>query len=362
MYFQGDQSKTHYIIPSLENRYFTGRESTLDELKQKLFLQVTTEKLALFGLGGIGKTQVALQLAYWVKANIPDCSVFWVPALSLESFKQGYWQIANELQFHHQNLNDENVLDTIQKYLNSAQAGKWFLIIDNADDIDLVFNELDQYFPSSKHGVTLLTTRSREVAVSFTRKDIAELQTMTIEEGIDFLTKIVGEDSLCDQESVVRLLEDLNLLPLAIAQAAHYISRNNGTITRYLELMHKTEEDRMRLVSREFWDNTRYRKMPNAVAATWFISFNQVKSSDPSAAELLEFMSFLEPKEIPRSILPTVKSEEEMDFSIGTLCGYGFLTKRDNEDMFDMHSLIQLSTRVWMANAQKTQQILTTIV
>lgn len=82
-----DQSQAHYIIPSLEHRHFTGRESMLDELKQKLFLQANTEKLALFGLGGIGKTQVALQLAYWVKANIPDCSVFWVPALSLESFK-----------------------------------------------------------------------------------------------------------------------------------------------------------------------------------------------------------------------------------------------------------------------------------
>ncbi|KAJ6105164.1 hypothetical protein N7523_010238 [Penicillium sp. IBT 18751x] len=356
----GDQSQPYYIIPSLENRHFTGRESTLEELKQKLFIQANTEKLALFGLGGIGKTQVALQLVRWVKAYIPDCSIFWAPALSLESFKQVYWQIANELKIH-QNANDENVMGLVQGHLNSDKAGKWLLIIDNADDIGLVFDELDQYFPSSKEGVILLTTRSREVAVSFAGKDIVELQKMTTEEGIAFLTKIVGEVSLCGQESALQLLKELNLLPLAIAQAAYYISRNNGTTTRYLELMHKTEKDRMHLASRDFHDNTRYRKMPNAVTATWLISFNQIRSSDPSAADLLEYMSFLEPKSIPQSILPTLDSEEEMEFAIGTLCSYGFLIRRDNEGMFDIHSLVQLSTRAWISEAEKTQQIIATV-
>lgn len=91
--FQADQSQTHYIIPSLENRHFTGREFTLEDLKQKLFSQPNTEKLALFGLGGNGKTQVALQLAHWVKAHILDCSIFWAPAISLESSEQACSQM-----------------------------------------------------------------------------------------------------------------------------------------------------------------------------------------------------------------------------------------------------------------------------
>lgn len=108
----------------------------------------------------------------------------------------------------------------------------------------------------------------------------------------------------------------------------------------------KTEKDRMRLASRNFHDSTRYRKMPNAVTTTWLVSFNQIKGSDPSAADLLEFISYLEPKVIPRSVLLTLDSEEEMDFAIGTLCSYGFLTRRVNEDMFDIHSLVQLSKRM----------------
>jgi tetratricopeptide (TPR) repeat protein len=344
----------------LENRHFTGRESTLEELKQKLFLQANAEKLALFGLGGIGKTQVALQLARWVKAHIPECSIFWTPALSLESFDQACSQIAKELRIH-RNSDGESAMESVQRHLSSDKAGKWLLIIDNADDIDLLFDKLDQYFPTSDKGVTLLTTRSREVALSFAGRDIVKLQKMTTDEGIAFLTKIVGEDSLCDQNSTIQFLEELNFLPLAIVQAAYYICRNGGTTARYLELMHKTEKDRMRLASREFHDSTRYRRLTNAVATTWLISFNQIQDSNPSAADLLEFISYLEPKAIPRSILPTLDSEEEMEFSIGTLCNYGFLIRRDDENMFDMHSLVQLSTRVWITDGRKTQQIIATL-
>jgi tetratricopeptide (TPR) repeat protein len=332
----------------------------LDELKQRLFIQRNTERLAIFGLGGIGKTQVALHLARWVKAHVPDCSIFWASAISLESFEQACAKIAKELQIS-RNTDEESAMEMVHRQLSSDNTGKWLFIVDNADDEDLLFDELHQRFPASKSGVILLTTRSREIAMSFAGRDIVELQNMTEEEGIAFLSKIIGEEPPSGEESMKRLLEELNFLPLAISQAAHYICRNNGTTTRYLEIMQKSEKDRMRLASRNFHDSTRYPKMPNAVTTTWLISFNQIRDSDPSAIHLLEFMSYLEPKAIPRSILPTLDSEEEMDFAIGTLCSYGFLTRRGNEDMFDMHSLVQLSTRMWIADAQKTQQIITSV-
>jgi tetratricopeptide (TPR) repeat protein len=137
--------------------------------------------------------------------------------------------------------------------------------------------------------------------------------------------------------------------------------RNNGTTIRYLQLMKKTTNDRMRLATREFHDITRYPKMSNAVATTWQISFNKIKASDPSAAYLLEFISYLEPKGIPRLVLPTLDSEEEMESAIGTLCNYGFLTRRNDLDIFDIHSLVQLSTQLWIREAQKMQQIIATV-
>jgi hypothetical protein len=133
------------------------------------------------------------------------------------------------------------------------------------------------------------------------------------------------------------LLEELNWLPLAITQAAAYINKTDISTSRYLELMHGTEKDRMNLVSRHFHDRTRYPELRNAIAATWLISFNKIRDSNPSAAKILKLMSFIEPKAIPRSILPSLDSEEEMEFAIGMLCGNAFVTKRDDGNMFDMH-------------------------
>ena len=72
-----------YYIPFSKNPRFVGRIAELDALTQKLFVN---KKVTLVGLGGIGKTQVALKFAYSVKDSQPEYSIFWVPALSLESF------------------------------------------------------------------------------------------------------------------------------------------------------------------------------------------------------------------------------------------------------------------------------------
>ena len=101
-------------------------------------------------------------------------------------------------------------------------------------------------------------------------------------------------------------------------------------------------------MSREFYDRTRYEGSQNAVATTWLVSFAQIQRSDKTAASILGFMSCIEPKAIPRSILPEVEPEEVMEHAIGTLRGYAFLSQRGDEEMFDMHSLVHMATRVWL--------------
>lgn len=316
----GHRSRTSYVIPSLTNRHFTGRESTLYELQQSLFVQASTQKVALFGQGGIGKTQVALQLTHWVKKHVPECSIFWTPALSLESFEQACSQILKKLEI--QKSSDQSTMELVCQHLSSDIAGRWLLIVDNADDPGLLFDELWEYLPTSESGSILLTTRAREVAVSFAGMDTLELQRMTAEEAKTFLAKVTRNDCLDGQDSVTQLLEELHYSPLAITQAAFYIHRVGISTSRYLQLMRNTEKDRANLASRNFYDATRYPQMPNAVATSWFISFDQIKKSEPRAADLLGYISYLEPKAIPRSVLPPFESEEEMESSIGTLCGY----------------------------------------
>jgi hypothetical protein len=108
------------------------------------------------------------------------------------------------------------------------------------------------------------------------------------------------------------------------------------------------------LMSKEFRDNTRYKGTANAVATTWVVSFSQIRERDAAAADLLAFMSCVEWKAIPRSLLLGGLQVEE---AIGTLCGYSFVSRRGDsemeeqeEELYDIHRLVHLATRVWVEN------------
>ncbi|KAF2193564.1 purine and uridine phosphorylase [Zopfia rhizophila CBS 207.26] len=83
-----------YYTPFPKNRYFVGRRDELEVLKRKLMVNQDCQKMSIVGLGGTGKTQVALRFAYMVKETWLDFSIFWVPALSLESYEQACADIA----------------------------------------------------------------------------------------------------------------------------------------------------------------------------------------------------------------------------------------------------------------------------
>src|SRR5437667_4218342 len=85
----------HYI-PLPKNKRFVGRDGILDALKRMCFSQ-ECQRVVVMGLGGIGRTQVVLKFAYWVRENKPEYSVLWAPALSRATFEQAYAEIARKL-------------------------------------------------------------------------------------------------------------------------------------------------------------------------------------------------------------------------------------------------------------------------
>jgi hypothetical protein len=164
-----------YHVPFPRNKRFVGRDDTLVALRDMLFVQ-GSPRVALVGLGGIGKTQVALELACWTKENKPDCSVFWVPALSEATFEQAYADIARKLEIRRGN--DQDVKESVRQYLSSEAAGRWLLVVDNADDADLVCGRprtpegLERYLPQSENGRIVFTTRSRDVAMKIAEETV----------------------------------------------------------------------------------------------------------------------------------------------------------------------------------------------
>ena len=164
-----------YSLPFRKNRQFVGRATILEALEKKLFIE-QSETVALVGLGGIGKTQVALQFAYSIKASKQEYSIFWVAALSEASFEKAYAELAHKLSIK-KSKEDEDIKDLVHYHLSSEKAGKWLLIVDNADDMEVVIGSNEKhgiyrYLPKSENGRVVFTTRSREVAVAVAGRDI----------------------------------------------------------------------------------------------------------------------------------------------------------------------------------------------
>ncbi|KAF5001729.1 hypothetical protein FDECE_10862 [Fusarium decemcellulare] len=343
-----------------ENTRFTGRTTILKALEDKFFGPDQSQKIALVGLGGVGKTQIALSFAYQIKENRPDFSIFWVPVLSGETSERAYVEIAKKLGLQ-KSSEDDDVKTLVCQHLSSDEAGKWLFIVDNADDEELILGSaeksgLEEHLPQSENGITLLTTRSGQVAGEFAQSDAIDIQQMEQAEAITLLKKSLVQ-KLQDESLAIELLTYLTFLPLAITQAAAYLNQTRAPIRTYLGLLRNAEDHDMRVLEREFRDNTRYRGSQNAVGTTWIVSFRQVQKTNQLAVNLLSFMSCIEPKAIPQSILP-IADAAELEWAIGTLCSYSFLVRREESDAFDMHSLVHTVTKGWLKKQDRERQVL----
>jgi tetratricopeptide (TPR) repeat protein len=337
-----------WYVPFAQNERFVGRQTQLDQLEHTLFTKHQPSKVALTGLGGIGKTQIALALAYQTKENHPQCSVFWIPATNAESLQQAFMDIGQQLSVP--GIEEQaNAKRLVQNYLSQDSAGQWLLIVDNVDDMKIWNSELKDSLPKARQGRVLCTTRSRKVAVKIAGATVIEVPGMDREVAMQLLSKsLINQDLLSRHQDVLELLEQLTFLPLAIAQAAAYINENGLRILDYLSLLEEQEQDVIELLSEDFEDEGRYQDLKNPVATTWLISFEYIQQLDPLAAEYLSFMSCVALKDIPQSLLPRGSSLKKETDAIGTLTAYSFVTRRALDNSLDVHRLVHLVTRSWL--------------
>ena len=221
-------------------------------------------EVAITGLGGVGKTQVALELAYRTRERYPECSVFWVPATSVESFQQAYLEVGRQLQIPGLEEEQADVRKLVQRHLSQESAGRWLLIFDSADDIDMWINNtgnknespsLIDCVPRSSQGHLVFTTRSRKIAVKFTQQNVIEVPEMDEEVAKQMLSKsLIDQTLLQNYQDTVKLLEQLTFLPLAIVQAAAYINENGIAFSDYLWLLEDQEQNIIELLSEDFKD------------------------------------------------------------------------------------------------------------
>lgn len=352
-------TRRHWVVPFGRNRQFIGRGSILEQLLARIPPSVdkdNCQRTAIKGLGGVGKTQVALEAAFRVRDMYLDCFVFWVPAVDITTFENAYRKIGQELGIKGIDEEQADVKLLVREALDSESAGRWLLIIDNADDIELFSGNtsLSTYLPSSYKGSILFTTRDHKVAVELSATPITVGKLERGESRKLLETGLEGAQ-LRYPEDTSKLLDFLEDLPLAIKQASTYMAKEGISTTRYLELCQKSEADAMNVLSEEFGDLYRYNEIPNPVTKTFRISFEKISKRDPLAADYLRFISFLSDKDIPRSLLPLAGKFEATN-AIGTLKGYAFITEHEEGDIYDIHRLVRLSMLNWLANTGGRQE------
>jgi GTPase SAR1 family protein len=345
-------------VPFERNSNFTGRESQLAQLEEMLFGGRRTTKFAVTGLGGVGKTQLVLELVYRVKDKHKNCSVIWIPATNIESLYQAYLDVARQLGITGYEEDKADTKRLVQDYLSKESAGQWLLVYDNADDINMWTGEAEsesgssrliEYLPRSKQGDIVFTSRDRKTAVKLAHQNVVEVPEIDEDIATQLLQKcLIDPDLINSKSDTTALLKELTHLPLAIVQAAAYINENGITFADYLSLLADQEEEVINLLSEEFEDNGRYNNIKNPVATTWLISFEQIRNRDPLAADYLSFMACIDPKDIPQSLLPAGASRKKEIDAIGTLNAYSFISKRPADEVLDLHRLVHLSTRNWL--------------
>ncbi|KAL2847246.1 putative kinesin light chain [Aspergillus pseudoustus] len=318
----------HVMIPFLRNPHFVGRQEQIQKIEDLITMPDGPRKLAITGLGGVGKTQITLELAYRIQDREPECSIFWIPCTSYEAVEQAYMNIAQMVGL--QDVEPAEVKEQVQSYFSQTDE-KWILIFDNADKIDMWLKgkpaapPLKDIIPRSENGHILFTSRNRQLALKLAAANVVSVPDIDPKTGKEIFKKLLMQkDLLHDNHVTNALLEQLSFLPLAISQAAAYINQNDISLARYMSLLGEQEASIIELLSEEFEDDGRYAEIQNPVATTWLVSFMQIHRVDQIASDYLSFMACINPRDIPESILPATTSAKRKVEALGLLKAYSF--------------------------------------
>jgi hypothetical protein len=219
---------------------------------------------------------------------------------------------------------------------------------------------LSSYIPQTITGSVLLTTRDRRAAswLSTGYASAIAVDLMTPEDAEQLLsTKI--PDGISSAPERAELVHELGYLPLAITQAAAYISARvtRMTVPRYLALYRNNEASQSRLLDEESGDLRRDPGVPNSVIRTWQISFDQIKDKWPSAAKLLSVLVMLDRQGIPDFLLHAIHPNDlDLEAALSPLEEFSLISVEKGSTRFEIHRLVQLATRRWVERYQELER------
>ena len=275
------------------NPFFVGRAPELEAIRKGFARSPSLAVTALSGLGGIGKTQTALEYAHRFRADYE--AVLWSSADGLDAFLSGFAALAKLLNLPEKDGHDlTEVASAVRRWLESNSG--WLLVLDGVEDLNLV----RQFAPARPAGHLLITTRLR---VTGQPVEVVQLETMSVEEGVTFLlrrSRLIRQDQSAetafeaDRAQARDLWAELGGLPLALEQAAAFIEETPSTLAEYLAL-YRAGGTELRLRSGEL-------DVPASATITVSLAFARLAESNAVAADMIRGCAFLAPDAIPEEI------------------------------------------------------------
>jgi len=189
------------------------------------------------------KSQVAIEYTYRVSDADPQTWVFWVHASTATRFEESFRTIATSLRLPGLNQPNADVLGTVHGWLSSERHGRWTMIVDNADDSDVLFEpwdggtrggtalasgdrSLSEFLPISRYGSIVITSRNQEVVsrLQVHHEDVLEVRPMEVDVARELFFKKLkkgggggGGGGKGSAEAVEQLVRQLDCIPLAIS-------------------------------------------------------------------------------------------------------------------------------------------------
>jgi len=321
-------------LPFSRNTHFSGREAWLTQLHEALCNRQNdiVNTYAIIGLGGVGKTQLALEYCY---RHLADYNlIYWLSAADSANLDQSMAEMAYRLGVAQRGVVEQNIaVHAALRWLELTKS-RWLLIFDNANAIQP--QELHVYLPKLGNGTCLITTRN----TIWEQSNHLPLDVFLPDEATQFL---LTRTRLTNESDAVKLAQTLGYLPLALEHAAAYIATRNKSFASYINLFQQRRDALWkRAQSKRDYDKT--------ITATWELAFAQTKSTT-GATDLLNLCCFLASDGIPITLLTNlvdvlpeelaycVQDELNFDDAIAALRQFSLLSF-DGTSLF-VHRMVQ---------------------
>jgi len=324
-------------IPFHRNPNFTGRESLLANMRELLSSGAETNIIALHGLGGIGKTRLAVEYSH--RFSDFYSVVWWIRGEEITTIDNDLTNLARKIGIEGSKSSDQiYILKSLSGWLEESSG--WLLIFDNVEN---PFNIPDFIMKLDK-GHIVITTRNPNWEENVITLPVTPMKTL---EACNLLERMTEQHEKKDFEWIA---EHLGHLPLALEQVGAYIKENNISTSKYIELLKTSDSD----FSTKLLPCDEY---PVPVTAAFELTLKKVEKTSKEARELLNICSFLAPDDIPLYIFDNWVKKSNLSLSdiVNILEQFSLIESGDNS--FSIHRIVQRILRNNLDEYSKKQLI-----